>query len=137
MSGRLTRLPIRTAGAAMDTYRFVTFTLQQGVLCVKLKQSRLDESEIHQLGDELLKVAAGPDAKLALSLGPESPYCLYSVFLAKLVSIRNALLRQGGRMVLCYVGPHAYSTFEATQLHKEFTFVPDFAAAIAHFQESK
>ncbi|MFO0842080.1 MAG: hypothetical protein U0797_06710 [Gemmataceae bacterium] len=76
-----------------------------------------------------------PRARLqaGASLGPQPPYCLYSVFLAKLVSIRNALARAGGRMVLCDVGPSTYGAFEATRLHQEFTFLPDFAAAAEHF----
>jgi regulator of protease activity HflC (stomatin/prohibitin superfamily) len=35
----------------------------------------------------MLSACAEPDCKLALSLGPQTPYCLYSVFLAKLVSL--------------------------------------------------
>lgn len=116
----------------MDTLRHITATRQQGVLCVRLKHARLEESEISQLADEVLSLCTGPDCKLALSLGPQTPYCLYSVFLAKLVSIRNAVSRMGGRMVLCDVGPNAYSAFEATRLHHEFTFVTDFTAAVEH-----
>jgi hypothetical protein len=54
---------------------------------------------------------------------------LYSVFLAKLITVRNALKRREGQLVLCEVGPTAYSVFEACLLHREFTFAADFAAA--------
>jgi hypothetical protein len=117
----------------MDTLRHITVTRLQDVFCVKLKHARLEENEIGQLADEVLSLCREPGCKLALSLGPQTPYCLYSVFLAKLIAIRNALAKTGGRMVLCDVGPNTYSAFEATHLHKEFTFVADFAAAVAHF----
>ncbi|MFO0880411.1 MAG: hypothetical protein U0840_23950 [Gemmataceae bacterium] len=113
--------------------RHITATTLDGVVCIRLKHSRLEETEIHQLGEEILAACAEPGSRLALSLGPETPYCLYSVFLAKLVAIRNALARHGGTMVLCEVGPNAYSTFEACHLKQEFIFVKDFAAAVAHF----
>ncbi len=71
--------------------------------------------------------------KLALSLGPEPPDCLYSVFLAKLISIRNALRKLDGELALCEVAPIAYSVFEACLLHREFVFVPNFDAAVAYF----
>jgi hypothetical protein len=121
----------------MHKYRHISVTRQQDVLCVRLKHSRLEENEIHQVGDEILAACSEPECRVALSLGPGTPYCLYSVFLAKLVAIRNALLRHGGRMVLCDASPNAYGAFEACQLHKEFIFVPDFAAAIEHFNEPR
>jgi hypothetical protein len=117
----------------MDTFRHITATRQHDVTCVRLKHARLEEGEIAQLADEVISLCRDPGCKLALSLGPQTPYCLYSVFLAKLITIRNAVVKAGGRMVLCDVGPNTYSAFEATRLHQEFTFVPDFAAAVAHF----
>lgn len=117
----------------MDTLRHITATRLHDVTCVRLKHPRLEENEIAQLGDEVLSLCHEPGCKLALSLGPRTPYCLYSVFLAKLIAIRNALGKNSGHMVLCDVGPNTYSAFEATHLDKEFTFVADFAAAVAHF----
>src|SRR5438046_1149040 len=72
---------------------------QGDVVCVRLEHTRLEETEIAQLGDEVLSLCReGGWRKLAMSLGPETPYCLYSVFLAKLVAIRNALGKLGGQM---------------------------------------
>ena len=65
-----------------------------------------------------------------LGLGPQPPDCLYSVFLAKLVTIRNTLRKHGGQLVLCELSPVAYSVFEACLLHREFTFAPDYDAAV-------
>lgn len=117
----------------MNNYRHISVTSEQGVLCLRLTHARLEESEIQQLGDEVLDACSAPDCKVALSIGPDTPYCLYSVFLAKLVALRNALRRHGGRMVLCDASPNAYSAFEACKLHQEFTFLPDIPAAVAHF----
>jgi hypothetical protein len=118
----------------MKKYRHIKVDCRGDVFCVRLRNTRLEEMEIQQLGDELLDLCnADGCRKLALSLGPEPPDCLYSVFLAKLVSLRNALLRLGGELVLCELAPIAYNVFEACLLHREFTFAPDFDAAVAHF----
>src|SRR5262245_34517662 len=117
-----------------NQYRYLRAHRDGDVFCVRLRQPRLEEGEIHQFGEELQQLITRDGCRrLALSLGPESPDCMYSVFLAKLVSVRNLLARHEGRMVLCEVSPLTYSVFEACLLHREFTFVPDFAAAVAHF----
>lgn len=120
----------------MDTLRLITATRQHDVICVRLKQPRMEEPDIAQLGVEVLSLCNGDGCRLALSLGPETPSCLYSVFLAKLVAIRNAIQRAGGKLVLCDVGPLTRGVFEATKLDAEFTFVPDFPAALLHFQQA-
>ena len=118
----------------MDTYRHIQAEPDRGVCKVRLKKVRLEESEIHQLGDELLALAQTEGCgKMVLSLGPQPPDCLYSVFLAKLISVRNAARKNGGELVLCNLSPLAYSVFEACQLHREFTFRPDADAAHAFF----
>lgn len=120
----------------MSRHRHITCTRQGDVCCVRLKHARLEENEIQQLGDEILSLFEdGTCRNLALSLGPETPYCLYSVFLAKLVAIRNALAKLGGSMVLCDVAPNAYDVFEACQLNREFVFVADIPAALEHFRQ--
>ena len=91
----------------MDSHRHISATRQGDVVCVRLKHTRLEETEIAQLGDEILSLCReGGCPKLAMSLGPETPSCLYSVFLARLVATRNALGKLGGQMVLCDVGPN-------------------------------
>ena len=120
----------------MKTYRHIKAEYREGVCCVRLRHTRLEEGEIQQFGDELVSLGSQEGyRKIALSLGPEPPDCLYSVFLAKLVAVRNALARLDGRLVLCELAPVAYHVFEACLLHREFVFLPDFAAAIAYFAE--
>ena len=121
----------------MESYRLIRVDQQEDVYCVRLRHSRLEEIEIHQLGEELISLSTQQGCrKLALSLGPATPDCLYSVFLAKLVAVRNVLARAGGRLVLCEVGPITFNVFEACLLHREFVFAPDFAAAGVLFANS-
>jgi hypothetical protein len=123
-------------GPAMESQRLIKVDRQGDVFFVRMRHTRLEEIEIHQLGEEIASLCTQQGCrKMALSLGPEAPDCLYSVFLAKLVSIRNSLARVGGKLVLSEVGPVAMSIFEACLLHREFVFVPDFAAAAALFNE--
>ena len=80
-------------------YRLITVERKRDVFCVRLRRTRLEELEIQNLGDELLSLVNDEGCrKLALSLGPEPPDCLYSVFLAKLVALRNAMNRVGGQL---------------------------------------
>lgn len=118
----------------MGTYRHILVTRHGDVYGVHLKHTRLEEDEIIQLADEITALVTEEGCRqLLLSLGPETPYCLYSVFLAKLVTLRNLLHKAGGEMLLCDVGPNAYSTFLASKLTDKFLFVPTFAAGLMHF----
>lgn len=116
----------------MDSYRFITVERHDGVCCVRLKDTRLEENEINLLGQELIDLCEKDGWRnVALSLGPEPPDCLYSVFLAKLIAVRNAYARHETRLVLCDLSPVAYSVFEACLLDREFTFAPTTEAAVA------
>ncbi len=121
----------------MDQYRLIKIDRRGDVFCVRLRSPRLEEAEIQEFGDEIQELCSKDGCrKLALSLGPEAPDCLYSVFLAKLISVRNALKKLDGELVLCEVAPIAYSVFEACLLHREFVFVANFDAAVAYFARS-
>jgi anti-anti-sigma factor len=101
------------------------------IFCVRLRKTRLEENEIHELSDELSSLISEQSCrKLTLSLGPEEPQCLYSVFLAKLISVRRRILEAGGAMVLCDASPAVRDVFAACQLHDYFDFTPDTASAI-------
>jgi anti-anti-sigma factor len=115
-------------------YRHIKVETQGDVFCVRLRNPRMDENAIFQFADELVSLAKQDGCrKLALSLGPAPPDCLYSVFLAKLVMVQRVHNESGGEMVLCDVTPPVKSTFDATQLDRRFTFVPDFDAAVARW----
>jgi hypothetical protein len=119
----------------MEHYRHIQVERRGDARLVRLRHSRLEETEIHQFGEEMASLIVDHGCReLALSLGPQPTDCLYSVFLAKLVSLRNLLLKHGGRLVLCEVPAISMKVFEACALAKEFVFVADFAAAMALFQ---
>lgn len=115
-------------------YRQITVEDRDGVFCVRLRHSRMDESQLHDLGDELINLARNDGCrKLALSLGDPAPYCLYSVFLGLLVRVRRELGDLDCAFVLCDVAPDVYEIFAASQMDRLFAFVDDFDDAEAHF----
>jgi anti-anti-sigma factor len=104
------------------------------VCCIRLCHSRLDEPMIYELSDEIRAlIEDGLCRKIALSLGPEAPECMYSVFLAKLIALQRILREHQGEMVLCDVNPDVRGIFSACGLEDMFHFVPDFAAAEAYW----
>ncbi len=91
---------------------------------------------IHELAQELRRlVAEGDCRKMALSLGPESPECLYSIFLAKLITLQRLLRERQGELVLCHAQPTVRDIFEACGLNQLFHFLPDFDAAVAYWRK--
>lgn len=115
-------------------YQHIAVERAGDVACVRLQQQHLDESQVQEMGDELLSVV-GDDGcrKVVLALGPAPPYLIYSVFMGKLLALRRRLLDEGGGLKLCDVSPHVRGVFEALQLEKYFDFYPDQAAAVAAF----
>jgi anti-anti-sigma factor len=73
--------------------------------------------------------------KLLLSLGPEDPQFLYSVFLAKLVTLQRRLQAAGGALKLCDVSADTRRIFDACRLTPLFDIVADRAAGLAAFQK--
>ena len=116
-----------------QTYRFLTAERLGDVWCARLRSPRLEELEVYELADELLALGADGCHNLALALGPDRPDCIFSVFLAKLMTVRRVLGERGGGLVLCEVGPVTHSVFAACRLDEQFRFLPDFDAAVTHF----
>ena len=74
-----------------ESYRHLLVVRHGNVACVRLAKPRMDENEIHELALELIHLAReGGCPRIALSLGPQTPECLYSVFLSKLISLHPA-----------------------------------------------
>jgi hypothetical protein len=118
-----------------QVYRHLQVDRKGDVFCVRLTRRTLTETEVLELADELIAlVAEGGCRRMALFLGPENVYCLYSVFLAKLVTLRRRLLEVDGRLKICAAGPSVVDVFEAAQLDQYFDFVPDEPAALAALQ---
>jgi hypothetical protein len=114
-------------------YRFIAVERRGDVCCVRLRCTRLEEPEVYELANELLALCDEGCHKMALGLGPDGPDCIYSVFLAKLMTVQRVLSEKGGALVLCSVSPVTRTVFMASKLDDQFCFLPDFDAAVAHF----
>lgn len=115
-------------------YRQITVERKNDVCCARLRQRRLDETQIHEFAEDLLGLVSDEGCtKLVLSLGPGAPECLYSVFLAKLISVQKRLRERGGAMKLCDASPDVLDVFDACKLREHFDFAPDMKTAVADF----
>src|SRR5437868_758686 len=113
-------------------YRHIVVEQKQDIFCVRLRRSRMDETAILEMADELSDLIDKQACrKMAFSLGPSQVECLYSVFLAKLVMVRRLLAEHDGRLKICDATPETIGVFEACHLKEYFDFVPDQATAIA------
>ena len=111
-------------------YRLIDIERHGNAAFVRLAQNRLDENEIYELFNELLHLAREDGAvRIALSLGPRTPDCMYSVFLAKLISLRRRLSELGGELKLCECTPQVIDILEATVLLDHFDLAPNHVAA--------
>lgn len=117
-------------------YRYLEVDSQGEICYVRLRQARLDEPAIQEATGEMRNlVTHGGCRKMALSLGPESPECLYSVFLARLITLQRVLREHQGELVLCHVQPAVHDIFAACGLDNLFVFLPDFDAALARWSQ--
>ena len=115
-------------------YRHLVVERYGNVACVRLAKSRLDENEIHELALELIHLAReGGCPRVALCLGPQTPECLYSVFLAKLISLQRRLESLGGGLKLCQCTSQVIEILDACVLLDRFDIVADPAAALAQW----
>ena len=104
-------------------YRHLDIEQRGDVWCVRLRNRRLDELQLSELTDELLALVRVDECKkMALCLGPEPPQFLYSVFLARLVSLQRHLRAASGDLVLCELRPELFKIFEACRLDTQFRF---------------
>jgi anti-anti-sigma factor len=112
-------------------YRQIEAARHGDVFCVRLLHRNMDEEDLHEFSDELNGLIENEGCrKMALNLGPEGPLCLYSIFLAKLVSLQRRLQQAGGGLQLAHVSPDTYKIFEACKLQALFEFAPNQNAAI-------
>jgi anti-anti-sigma factor len=115
-------------------YRHIDVERHGDVFCVWLQHNQLDETALHETGEELKRlIEAEGCRKMILSLGPEDLECLYSIFLAKLVSLQRRLREHGGALKIADASSFTIGIFEACRLQDLFDFAPDRATAIAAF----
>lgn len=117
-------------------YRFIAVEKKKDVFCIRLRQRKMDEAEVNTLTEEVLSLISDQESpKIVLSLGPEEPQCLYSVFLAKLITLRRRLTEKGGALVIADASPAVIDVFDACQLKNYFEFAADQKAALLSFAE--
>jgi hypothetical protein len=116
----------------MSTYSHLLVEMLGDVALVRLRTSRLEVDEIEAFGEELATLA-GEVGRVILVLGPEPPDCLYSLFLAKLIRVRNVARRAGGELVLCELNDFTFSVFQACALDRAFVFRDSVDQAVAYF----
>jgi hypothetical protein len=102
------------------------------VASVRLRTSRLEEHEMDVFGDELAALAT-QIGKVVMILGPEPPDCLYSLFIAKLITCQRMARKAGGDFVLCDLHPLTFSVFQACALDRSFIFRDTHDQALAYF----
>jgi anti-anti-sigma factor len=115
-----------------SAYQHIHLEPEGDVAFVRFRQRKIEEPDLQALGSELIDLVEKQGCrKMALSLGPGTLECLYSVFLAKLVMIQRRLQDHNGALILCEVSPDVMTIFEACNLQTYFEFAPDRAAAVA------
>jgi anti-anti-sigma regulatory factor len=116
-------------------FRHTVVDQKNDIYFVRLRRTRMGETDILEMADELMHVIEQGCRKMVLSLGPGEVECLYSVFLAKLVMVQRHLAEQDGKLKLCDASPQTLEVFEACRLKEYFDFVPDQAAAVAALKD--
>jgi anti-anti-sigma factor len=112
-------------------YRHLAVRRQGDVFCVHLRSHQLSEPELYELCSELLHLPEKDGCrKLVLNLGPPDPEFLYSIFLAKLVSLQRRLQAVGGGLKIAGTSSATRSIFAACRLDSLFDFVADEESAV-------
>lgn len=112
-------------------FRHIDVERHADVFCVRIRHRKLAEFEVMEMADELVHLVQNDGCKkLAVSLGPETLECLYSLFLARMVSLRRKLYDHGGRLLFYEATPETLSVFEAAHLKDYFDFAANEAAAV-------
>lgn len=132
------KLSINEEGRRMTRpYRYINVECRGDVFCVRLTQKQFDEPMLYEMVGEVRDLITEDGCrKMALSLGPESPEFLYSIFLAKLISIQRMLREHQGELVLSHAQPIVRDIFAACCLDQLFHFVRDFEAAVEYFAQT-
>jgi anti-anti-sigma factor len=113
-------------------FKQIEFDRQGDVYCVRLLHAEVDENGLEELSAEVARLIDEDGCrKMVLELGPEDPLCLYSVFLAKLVSLQRRLAASGGALALAGLSQNTEHVFQVAGLHNFFSFYPKPGAAVA------
>lgn len=98
-----------------------------------LDRNILEEASIQQIGDEVgALIEANPSPKILLNF--VNVEHLSSAALGTLITINNAVKKQGGQLRLANIDPQIYEVFVITKLNKLFQIHDDNDAAMASFK---
>jgi anti-anti-sigma factor len=113
-----------------SSHRYIDVERDGDVHCIRFRDHNMDEPSIRAMSDEVeTMILKDGCRKLVISLGPLR--CLYSVLIARLIKLRQAMAAQAGRLKLCDVTPESMNVFASCQLQDYFEFTKDRASAIA------
>lgn len=117
-------------------FRHIEFDIQAQVAVLSLLQTRLNETDLEELGAEIARlIDEQGKARLVLVLGPEEPSCLYSIFLAKLVTLQRRVKAVGGELVIALANQDTKDIFRATGLDRLFRFFDRTEDAVAALKD--
>ncbi len=113
-------------------YTLIDCQRQEAAVIVQLRHPRLDENQLSTLAEEVLQASREDGCrKLILRFGPRPVECLYSVFLAKLISLQRQLAERQTGLILSEVAPAMFSIFRACRLEEFFLFAETLEQALA------
>lgn len=110
---------------------------QEGVTVVSFVHSKLlDETNIHELGENLLKlIEIDPNIKMVINF--DSVEYLSSAVLGKLMAIHKKVSVGKGKVVLCGIVPNVLEVFKITKLDKLFNIESDIKSSLKSVSKTK
>jgi anti-anti-sigma regulatory factor len=113
------------------TYKYFEVEGRGPTCVVRLLPVRYDESLLDPMGAELARLLDVEGYRnIVLSLGPEDPDCLQSVFLAKLLNLKKRLEQGGGALCLTDLSEHTRHILQVVGLEKHFRCCENVEAAL-------
>lgn len=110
---------------------------QEGVTVVSFLHSKLlDETNIHEMGANLLKlIEIDPNIKMVINF--DSVEYLSSAVLGKLMAIHKKISEGKGKVVLCGIVPDVLEVFKITKLDKLFNIESDLKSSMKSVNKIK
>jgi anti-sigma B factor antagonist len=117
--------------ATQQPFQKIAVEAHGDVCCVRLRDLRMDEKGVEEMYAEIVRLIDERQCKgLIVNLGPDEPLCMYSVFLAKMVSLHRRMQAKNGLLALAHLSDDTFKIFQVTGLEKVFSFYPDQEAAL-------
>jgi anti-anti-sigma regulatory factor len=103
------------------TYKYFDVDPHGRTCVVRLLPLHYDETLLDPMGAELARLLDVEGYRnIVLSLGPDDPDCLQSVFLAKLLNLKKRLEQAGGALLLTDLSEHTRHILQVVGLEKHF-----------------